>query len=190
MHIETPQVQYFDDAPPTNTKRKLDTSDESKGTPGPDCKKPKTEEPTTYKDGEDAPKKKKKVRRGKRRTGAANGERDDDGIKPAQEAPEATSKEADATPEESQTIDEDSAKDKEKPKRELKEKKEKRKKKSKNEEQGSEDTHRPAPEDGDRDEDVPMTLRTPEKSISWKSRAVNLLMRNFSMTRSSQPWKL
>ncbi|PCD46051.1 hypothetical protein AU210_001465 [Fusarium oxysporum f. sp. radicis-cucumerinum] len=88
MHIETPQVQYFDDTPPKNIKRKLDTSDESKGTPGPDSKKPKTEEPTTQKDGEDAPKKKKKVRRGKRRTGAANDERDDDDIKPAQEAPE------------------------------------------------------------------------------------------------------
>ncbi|KAK2683547.1 hypothetical protein RAB80_001493 [Fusarium oxysporum f. sp. vasinfectum] len=88
MHIETPQVQYFDDTPPKNTKRKLDTSDESKGTPGPDNKKPKTEEPTTQKDGEDAPKKKKKVRRGKRRTGATNDERDDDDIKPAQEAPE------------------------------------------------------------------------------------------------------
>ncbi|WKT39636.1 hypothetical protein QSH57_001455 [Fusarium oxysporum f. sp. vasinfectum] len=58
MHIETPQVQYFDDTPPKNTKRKLDTSDESKGTLGPDNKKPKTEEPTTQKDGEDAPKKK------------------------------------------------------------------------------------------------------------------------------------
>ncbi|KAK2937201.1 hypothetical protein FoTM2_000419 [Fusarium oxysporum f. sp. vasinfectum] len=108
MHIETPQVQYFDDTPPKNTKRKLDTSDESKGTPGPDNKKPKTEEPTTQKDGEDAPKKKKKVRRGKRRTGATNDERDDDDIKPAQEAPEVKSKEADATPEESQTLDEDS----------------------------------------------------------------------------------
>ncbi|KAF4441295.1 ATP-dependent RNA helicase dbp6 [Fusarium acutatum] len=157
MHIETPQVQYFDDTPPTNTKRKLDTSDENKGTPGPDSKKPKTEEPTTQKDGEDAPKKKKKVRRGKRRTGATNDERDDDGIKPAQEASEAKSKEADATPEESQTMDEDSAKDKEKPKREVKEKKEKRKRKSKNEEQESEVPDRPVPDDEDRNEDVSMT---------------------------------
>ncbi|KAG5751537.1 hypothetical protein H9Q69_008466 [Fusarium xylarioides] len=147
MHKETPQVQYFDDAPPKNTKRKLDTSDESKGLPGPDSKKPKTEEPTTQKDGEDAPKKKKKVRRGKRRTGATNEERDDDGIKPAQEALEAKPKEADATPEESQTIDEDSAKDKEKPKREVKEKKEKRKRKPKNEEQESKLPHRLVPED-------------------------------------------
>ncbi|RBA12203.1 hypothetical protein FPRO05_03653 [Fusarium proliferatum] len=159
MHIETPQVQYFDDVPPTNTKRKLDTSEESKGTPGPDSKKPKTEEPTSHRDGEDAPKKKKKVRRGKRRTGAANDEREDNGTKPAQEAPEATSKEADATPEESQTMDEDSAKDKEKPKREVKEKKEKRKRKrkSKNEEQESEVPHRPVPKDDDRNEDVSMT---------------------------------
>ncbi|KAL7762221.1 hypothetical protein ACKLNR_008756 [Fusarium oxysporum f. sp. zingiberi] len=157
MHIETPQVQYFDDTLPKNIKRKLDTSDESKGTPGPDSKKPKTEEPTTQKDGEDAPKKKKKVRRGKRRTGATNDERDDDDIKPAQEAPEVKSKEADATPEESQTLDEDSAKDKEKPKRDVKEKKEKRKRKSKNGEQESEVPHRPAPEDEDRNEDVSMT---------------------------------
>ncbi|KAF5686574.1 ATP dependent RNA helicase [Fusarium denticulatum] len=154
-HIETPQVQYFDDAPPTNTKRKLDTSDESKGTPGPDSKKPKTEEPTTQKDGKDAPKKKKKVRRGKRRTGATNDERDDDGIKPAQEAPEAKSKEADATLEESQTLDEDSAKDKKKPRREEKENKEKRK--LQNEEQESEVPHRLVPEDEDRNEDVSMT---------------------------------
>ncbi|KAF5984665.1 ATP-dependent RNA helicase dbp6 [Fusarium coicis] len=155
MHKETPQVQYFDDAPPTNTKRKLDTSDESKGIPGPDSKKPKTEEPTTQKDREDAPKKKKKVRRGKRRTGATNEERDDDGIKPAQEAPGAKAKEADATHEESQTMDEGSAKGKEKPKREMKEKKEKRK--SKNEEQESEVPDRPVPEDEDRSEDVSMT---------------------------------
>ncbi|KAF5719071.1 ATP-dependent RNA helicase dbp6 [Fusarium mundagurra] len=155
MHKETPQVQYFDDAPPTNAKRKLDTSDESKGIPGPDSKKPKTEEPTTQKDGEDAPKK-KKVRRGKRRTGATNEERDGDDLKPAQEAPEAKPKEADATPEESQTMDEDSAKDKEKPKREVKEKKEKRKRRSKNEEQESEVPHRPVPKDEDRNEDVSM----------------------------------
>ncbi|KAF5576259.1 ATP-dependent RNA helicase dbp6 [Fusarium pseudoanthophilum] len=154
MHKETPQVQYFDDAPPTNTKRKLDASDESKGIPGPDSKKPKTEEPTTQKDREDAPKK-KKVRRGKRRTGATNEERDDDGIKPAQEAPEAKPKEADATHEESQTMDEGSAKGKEKPKREMKEKKEKRK--SKNEEEESEVPDRPVPEDEDRSEDVSMT---------------------------------
>ncbi|KAF5532831.1 ATP-dependent RNA helicase dbp6 [Fusarium napiforme] len=154
VHKETPQVQYFDDAPPTNTKRKLDTSDESKGIPGPESKKPKTEEPTTQKDREDT-KKKKKVRRGKRRTGATNEERDDDGIKPAQEAPEAKPKEADATQEESQTIDEGSAKGKEKPKREMKEKKEKRK--SKNEEQESEVPDRPVPEDEDRSEDVSMT---------------------------------
>ncbi|KAF5965144.1 ATP dependent RNA helicase [Fusarium bulbicola] len=154
--IQTPQVQYFDDAPPTNTKRKLDTSDESKETPGPDSKKPKTEEPTTQKDGEDAPKKKKKVRRGKRRTGATNEERDDEDIKPAQEAPEAKSKEADATPEESQTLDEDSAKDKKKPKREIKENKEKRKRNSQNEEQESEAPQKPVP-DEDRNEDVSMT---------------------------------
>ncbi|KAF5643907.1 ATP-dependent RNA helicase dbp6 [Fusarium tjaetaba] len=154
MHKETPQVQYFDDAPPTNTKRKLDTSDESKGIPGPDSKKPKTEEPTTQKDREDAPKKKKKVRRGKRRTGATNEERDDDGIKPAQEAPEAKPKEADATHEESQTIDEGSAKGKEKPKRGMKEKKEKRK--SRNEEHESEVPDRPVPDD-DRSEDISMT---------------------------------
>ncbi|KAF5241381.1 hypothetical protein FANTH_9124 [Fusarium anthophilum] len=153
--IQTPQVQYFDDAPPTNTKRKLDTSDENKETPGPDSKKPKTEEPTTQKDGEDALKKKKKVRRGKRRTGATNDERDDDDMKPAQEAPEAKSKEADAAPEESQTLDEDSAKDKKKPKREIKEKKEKRKRKSQNEEQESEAPHKPVP-DEDRNEDVSM----------------------------------
>ncbi|KAF5610387.1 ATP-dependent RNA helicase dbp6 [Fusarium subglutinans] len=154
--IQTPQVQYFDDAPPTNTKRKLDTSDESKGIPGPDSKKPKTEEPTAQKDGEDAPKKKKKVRRGKRRTGATNDDRDDDDIKPAQEAPEAKSKEADATPEESQTLDEDSAKDKKKPKREVKEKKQKRKRKSQNGEQESKVPHKPVP-DEDRNEDVSMT---------------------------------
>ncbi|KAF5545510.1 ATP-dependent RNA helicase dbp6 [Fusarium mexicanum] len=154
--IQTPQVQYFDDAPPTNTKRKLDASDESKETPGPDSKKPKTEEPTTQKDGEDAPKKKKKVRRGKRRTGATNDEGDDDGIKPAQEAPEAKSKKADATPEESQTLDEDSAKDKKKPKQEIKEKKEKRKRKSQNDEQESEAPQKPVP-DEDRNEDVSMT---------------------------------
>ncbi|KAF5565450.1 ATP-dependent RNA helicase dbp6 [Fusarium phyllophilum] len=147
MHKETPQVQYFDDAPPKNTKRKIDTSDESKGLSSPDSKKPKTEEPTTQKDGEDVPKKKKKVRRGKRRTGATNEERDDDGIKPAQEALEAKPEEVDARPEESQTIDEDSAKDKEKPKREVKEKKEKRKRKSKNEEQESKLPHRLVPED-------------------------------------------
>ncbi|KAF5598171.1 ATP-dependent RNA helicase dbp6 [Fusarium pseudocircinatum] len=157
-HIEkTPQAQYFDDAPPTNIKRKLDTSDESKGTPCPDSKKPKTEESTTQKHGDDAPKKKKKVRRGKRRTVATNDERDDDGIKPAQEAPEAEakSKEADATPEESTTLGEDSAKDKKKPKREEKENKEKRK--LLNEEQESEVPHRPVPEDEDRNEDVSMT---------------------------------
>ncbi|EWG36649.1 hypothetical protein FVEG_00579 [Fusarium verticillioides 7600] len=155
MYKETPQVQYFDDAPPTNTKRKLDTSDESKGISGPDSKKPKIEEPTTQKDREDAPKKKKKVRRGKRRTGATNEERDDDGIKLAQEAPEIKPKEADATHEESQTMDEGSAKGKEKPKRQMKEKKEKRK--SKNEEQESEVPDRPVPEDEDRSEDVSMT---------------------------------
>ncbi|KAF5682216.1 ATP-dependent RNA helicase dbp6 [Fusarium circinatum] len=164
--IQTPQVQYFDDAPPTNTKRKLDTSDESKETPGPDSKKPKTEEPTTQKDGEDAPKKKKKVRRGKRRTGATNDERDDDDIKPAQEAPEAKPKEADATPEESQTLDEDSAKDKKKPKREVKEKKEKRKRKSQNGEQESEVPHKPF-SDEDRNEDVSMTdAAEPVENIS------------------------
>ncbi|KAF5629287.1 ATP-dependent RNA helicase dbp6 [Fusarium sp. NRRL 52700] len=158
MHIETPQVQYFDDAPPTNTKRKLDTSEEIKGTLGPDSKKPKTDEPTTQQDGEDAPKKKKKVRRGKRRTGAANDEREDDGIKPAQEAPEVKFKEADASPEESQTMNQDSVKDKEKPKRKVKEKKEKKNKRNlKNEEQESEVPRRPVPEDENRSEDVFMT---------------------------------
>jgi ATP-dependent RNA helicase DDX51/DBP6 len=155
--IETPQVYYFDEEPPKNAKRKLDASDERKSSPGPDSKKTKTEEPTTQKDGEDAPKKKKKVRRGKRRTGATNDERDDDDIKPAQKAPEVKPKEANETPEESQTLDEDSAKDKEILKREMKEKKEKRKRKVKDREQELEVPHMPAPEDENRNEDVSMT---------------------------------
>ncbi|KAF9772806.1 hypothetical protein IL306_009446 [Fusarium sp. DS 682] len=155
--IETPQVQYFDDELPKNTKRKLDASDGNKSSPGPDSKKAKTVEPTTQTDGEDAPKKKKKVRRGKRRTGATHDERDDGDNEVAQKAPEVKSKEANETPDESQTLDEDSTKDEEKMEQEIKQKKERRKRKTKESEQESGLLHKPAVKNQDRDEDVAMT---------------------------------
>ncbi|KAF4449150.1 hypothetical protein F53441_7546 [Fusarium austroafricanum] len=156
--VETPQMQYFDDEPSTNTKRKLDATEEGQNSTKPGSKKPKTLESATQ-EGEEAPKKKKKVRRGKRRTGATNDGHDDD-VELSKKVPKAKSEEASEAPEESQTLDEDSAKDKEQKneKKENKEKKEKKekKKKARDVSKESEVVNTPAPQDEDRNEDISM----------------------------------
>ncbi|KAF4997282.1 hypothetical protein FGRMN_3974 [Fusarium graminum] len=162
-----PKVQFFDDEPAT-PKRKWDATEEAQNSPQPDSKKSKTVEPTIQKKEEEAPKKKKKVRRGKRRTGAGNDDSDDE--KPAQKVPEAKPespkavqeelKQAEEAREESQTIDEDSAKDKDQKKKEKKEKKKKEKKPKQEQELEPEVVDAPTLEVDDRNEDVSMVDAT------------------------------
>ncbi|KAF5021374.1 hypothetical protein F66182_6563 [Fusarium sp. NRRL 66182] len=156
--VEVPQVQYFDDEPtPSKPKRKWDCTEEAQNSPQPDSKKSKTVDAsntTAQKDGEETPKKKKKVRRGKKRTGATN----DDDEEPANRAPETKPglrkvedkeklDEVAEVQEESQTLDEDSAKAKGQKKKDKKKEKKERKKKDKGQKPEPELPDAPTPED-------------------------------------------